>query len=96
MLLDWRLPALVAVALAALVLNQNAFQAGRLAGPLTGLALTQALGSIAIAVLAFGEQVRTGALAVAVQVLALGVMALGVWLVSKSGPGAPRGQVPRG
>jgi hypothetical protein len=90
-LIDWRLWALAAAGLAALVLNQNAYQAGGLAGPLTGLALTDALGSILIAVMAFGEEVRASAVAIAIQVVALVVMGVGVWLVSQAGTSAPRG-----
>jgi hypothetical protein len=92
---DWRLPALAAVGLAAVVLNQNAYQAGSLAGPLTGIVLTDPLGSVAIAVVAYGERVRTSALAIAIEVLALAVMAVGVWLVSHAGAGAPRGPTHR-
>lgn len=95
MLVDWRLPALAIVGLAAVVLNQNAYQAGGLAGPLTGIVLTDPVGSVAIAVVAYGEQVRTSAAAIAVQVVALGVMAVGVWLVSHTGACAPRGPAHR-
>jgi hypothetical protein len=91
MLRDWRLPALAAVGLAASVLNQNAYQAGGLAGPLTGIVLTDPLGSVTIAVVAFGEQIRTSPAALAVQALALAVMGLGVWLVSHNSQCVPRG-----
>jgi len=94
-LLDWRLPALAAVGLAAVVLNQNAYQAGALAGPLTGIVLTDPLGSVTIAVIAYGEQVRTTAPAIAVEVLALTVMGVGVWMVSHAGTPAPRGPAHR-
>lgn len=95
MLLDWRLPALAGVGLAAVVLNQNAYQAGGLAGPLTGIVLTDPIGSMVIAVVAYGEQVRTSAAAIAAQVVALAVMAVGVWLVSHTGACAPRGPAHR-
>jgi hypothetical protein len=94
-LVDWRLPALAAVGLAAVVLNQNAYQAGGLAGPLTGIVLTDPLGSVAIAVVAYGEQVRTSPAAIAVEVLALAAMAVGVWLVSHAGVYVPRGPAHR-
>jgi hypothetical protein len=93
--LDWRLPALAAVGLSAIVLNQNAYQAGGLAGPLTGIVLTDPLGSVTIAVVAYGEIVRTSAVAIAIEVLALGVMAVGVWLVSHAGAYVPRGPTHR-
>ncbi len=94
-LLDWRLPALAAVGLCAVVLNQNAYQAGSLSGPLTGIVLTDPLGSVAIAVLAYGERIRTTPAALAVELLALGVMAVGVWLVSHAVTAAPRGPLHR-
>lgn len=95
MLLDWRLPALAVVGLAAVVLNQNAYQAGSLAGPLTGIVLTDPLGSVTIAVIAYGEEIRLGAVAILIEVLALAIMGLGVWLVSHAATGAPRGPVHR-
>jgi hypothetical protein len=42
------------------VLNQNAFQAGPLAGPLTGIVLTDPLASVVIAVLAYEERISGG------------------------------------
>lgn len=94
--LDWRLPALVGIGFAAVVLNQNAYQAGGLAGPLTGIVLTDPLGSVTIALVAYGEQIRTSPLALAVEALALGVMAVGVWFVSHASACAPRGPAHRG
>jgi hypothetical protein len=81
-LADWRLYALAAVGLTSLILNQNAFQAGTLAGPLTGIVLTDPLISIAIAVTAYEEHLMTTGAAVPLQLLGLSVMAWGVWLVT--------------
>ncbi len=83
-LLDWRLYTLAAVGLGSVVLNQNAFQAGRLAGPLTGIVLTDPLASVVIAVLAYEEQIAGGTADLLLESLAVGVMACGVWLVSSS------------
>jgi drug/metabolite transporter (DMT)-like permease len=84
---DGHLYALALVGIAAMVLNQNAFQAGSLAGPLTGITLTDPLASLLIATLAFGEQLDFDGWSGLVAIVAALVMARGVWLVSKrSGP----------
>jgi hypothetical protein len=83
-LLDWRLYALAVVGLTSVVLNQNAFQAGRLPGPLTGIVLTDPLASVVIAVLAYEEYIARGFGDVAIETVGLVVMACGVWLVSTS------------
>jgi drug/metabolite transporter (DMT)-like permease len=81
-LADWRLYALGVVGLASIVLNQNAFQTGPLAGPLTGIELTDPLASIIIGVTAYQERLATGGLRPPVELLAFVVMAAGVRLVS--------------
>jgi drug/metabolite transporter (DMT)-like permease len=83
-LLDPHLYALSVVGIAAVVLNQNAFQAGNLAGPLTGIALTDPLVSLAIARFAFLEHLSIQGFDGVVVVLAVTVMGSGVWLVSSS------------
>jgi hypothetical protein len=80
--LDWRLYALAAVGLSAVVLNQNAFQAGPLAGPLTGIVLTDPLASVVIAVLAYEERISGGTADLVMETIGIIVMACGVWLVS--------------
>jgi drug/metabolite transporter (DMT)-like permease len=82
-LADGHLYALALVGIAAMVLNQNAFQAGSLAGPLTGITLTDPLASLLIATLAFGERVNFDGWSGLVAIVAALVMARGVWLVSK-------------
>jgi hypothetical protein len=81
-LADWRLYALAVVGLASVVLNQNAFQAGTLAGPLTGIVLTDPLMSIVIAVAAYQERIASSSSNLVVEAIAIAVMASGVWLVS--------------
>jgi hypothetical protein len=83
LLADWRLYALILVGITAVVLNQNAFQAGRLAGPLTGITLADPLVSVAIAVAAFNEELATGGARPLIEILAALAMARGVWLASK-------------
>jgi hypothetical protein len=82
--LDWRLYGFAAIGLVAVVLNQNAFQAGTLAGPLTGIVLTDPLVSLVIAVTAYQERLALGGPRTVLAVLALAVMVWGVWLVSVS------------
>jgi hypothetical protein len=81
---DWRLYAMAAVGLTAVVLNQNAFQAGPLAGPLTGIVLTDPLASLVIGLTAYEERLELDPARLAVAVLALAAMVWGVWLVSVS------------
>ena len=81
-LTDWRLYALAAVGLVSVVLNQNAFQAGMLAGALTGIVLTDPLASVVIGIAAYQEAISSGAVDVVLELLAVAVMATGVWLVS--------------
>jgi hypothetical protein len=83
-LLDPHLYALSVVGIAAVVLNQNAFQAGNLAGPLTGIALTDPLVSIAIAGFAFHEQLSLDGFDGVIVAFAVAIMGSGVWLVSSS------------
>ncbi len=81
-LADGHLYALAVVGIAAIVLNQNAFQAGTLAGPLTGITLTDPLASLVIAGFAFHEHLSLSGLDGPIAVVAALVMARGVWLVS--------------
>lgn len=80
----WELYALILVQVAALALNQNAFQAGRLAASLTGLTLADPVVSAAIAVSAFHEELALGGGRTAAAVLAAVVTVWGVWLVSSA------------
>jgi drug/metabolite transporter (DMT)-like permease len=88
-LADGHLYALALVGIAAVVLNQNAFQAGSLAGPLTGITLTDPLASLLIATLAFGEQVDFDGWSAPLAIAAALVMTRGVWLVSKTWANRP-------
>ncbi len=88
-LADGHLYALAVVGIAAMVLNQNAFQAGSLAGPLTGITLTDPLASLFIATAAFDEHLSIAGWD---GLLALGaalIMAWGVWMVSSTWSGPP-------
>jgi hypothetical protein len=80
----WELYALILVELAALALNQNAFQAGRLAGALTGVTLTDPVVATTIAVSAFQEHLALGGARTVAAIMAALVTAWGVWLVSSA------------
>ncbi len=83
---DWHLYALVLAGIAALVLNQNAFQSGPLAAPLTALTLTDPIVSTVIALTAFHEHLATGTVRLTVEIVAAIAMVLGIWLASTGRP----------
>jgi hypothetical protein len=78
----WELYALVVVGFAAVLLNQNAFQSGRLAEPLTAITMFDPLVSVMIGVTAFHETLSTEGPRLAIQLAAVLAMATGIWLAS--------------
>jgi drug/metabolite transporter (DMT)-like permease len=92
---DWHLYALIPVGIAALVLNQNAFQSGPLAAPLTALTLADPVVSIAIGLAAFHERLDTGGPRLAVEAVAGAAMAVGIWLSSTVRPAGDEARVSR-
>jgi hypothetical protein len=80
---DWYVYALAAVGLAGYLLNQNAFQSGPIAAPLTALTLADPVFSVAVAVTAFHEQLAFTGPRLVVEVIAVAVMAGGVWFTSR-------------
>lgn len=78
----WELYALVVVGVAALALNQNAFQGGPIAAPLTAIALLDPVAGVLIGVFAFDEKLSLAGPRIALQVAAGLVMAVGIWLAS--------------
>ncbi len=84
----WQLYALIVIGVAALVLNQNAFQDGPLAAPLTALTLADPAVGVLIGATAFQESISAaGPRTPAVAVAAI-AMACGIWLASRSAPPA--------
>ncbi|GAA2594433.1 hypothetical protein GCM10010399_26320 [Dactylosporangium fulvum] len=75
---------LVLVGGSAVVLNQHAFQSGRIAVPLTAIAVMDPFVSVLIGVTAFHEQLATGWPRIGVQVLGVLAMAGGIWLAAIS------------
>jgi drug/metabolite transporter (DMT)-like permease len=90
LLTDWPVYALAVVGISGYLLNQNAFQSGPLAAPMTALTLTDPVFSVVIAVTAFHEQLSVSGFRLPVEIAAVALMARGVWLTSRllePGPG---------
>ncbi|MFF3852279.1 DMT family transporter [Micromonospora sp. NPDC002575] len=92
LVLDPLLPASAVVALTGLVINQSAFQSGRIAAPLTALTLADPVVSVVLGVTVFQETITLGGPRVIVLALAVAAIAAGVWLAgtaptSSPGPG---------
>ncbi|HEY7226003.1 MAG TPA: DMT family transporter [Micromonosporaceae bacterium] len=87
---SWEIYAFVVVEIAALTLNQNAFQAGRLAGSLTGITLLDPLVSTTIGVAVFQEVLALGGARTIATVIAALVTVWGIWLASSARSAAAR------
>ncbi|GAA0727089.1 DMT family transporter [Dactylosporangium roseum] len=74
--------ALVVVGLAAVTLNQNAFQTSRIAVPLTAITILDPAVSVAIGVTAFHETISTDGPRLAIQAIAVLAMIGGIWLAA--------------
>ncbi|BCJ61470.1 DMT family transporter [Micromonospora endophytica] len=83
-LLSWRIPALAVVVTVGLLLNQTAFQHGRLAAPLTAVTLTDPVASVVLGVTVFQESLAVDPLRVVGIVLAGVTIAVGIWLAARS------------
>ncbi|MGW5668244.1 DMT family transporter [Micromonospora sp. NPDC003776] len=81
-LTDWHLYALILVGFVGLTLNQNAFQNGQLAAPLTTLTLIDPVASVTIGVTAFRETLSIGGPRLVIEIAAAAAMAVGIWLAS--------------
>ena len=84
--MNWQLYALLLVGSCAMVLNQNAFQAGALAAPLSALTLLDPLGSVVIGVTAFQERINTSWPHIVIEVVAILAMSRGIWMASQTHP----------
>ncbi|MGI5246137.1 DMT family transporter [Dactylosporangium sp. CA-139066] len=74
--------ALVIVGLAAVSLNQNAFQSSRIAVPLTAITIVDPAVGVAVGVTAFHEQIDTNGPRLAIMIVAGLVMLAAIWLAS--------------
>ncbi|GHJ16021.1 MULTISPECIES: DMT family transporter [unclassified Micromonospora] len=81
---SWRSVALVVAVALGLMLNQAAFQHGRLAAPLTALTLTDPVVSVLVAVTVFRETLSAEPMRVVGLVLAAVTVGGGVWLAASA------------
>jgi hypothetical protein len=92
---NWPLYALLVTGPAGFLLNQNAYQSDRsLAPALAVITVTDPLVGIGVGVLWLDEVLRSGPGPVIGEVLALGVLVGGVWLLAHGAPHVPRHQHP--
>jgi hypothetical protein len=83
----WPLYAVIVIGPAGFLLNQNAYQANRAMAPaLAVITATDPLVGIGVGVLWLHEDLRTGVGPVLGQVLALGALVTGVWLLAHAAP----------
>lgn len=91
LLTNWPLYALIVIGPAGFLLNQNAYQSDTsLAPALAVITVTDPLVGIGVGVLWLDETLRSGPGPVVGQVLALGVLVGGVWLLAHGAPHVPR------
>lgn len=82
--LHWQVYVLAAVGVGGMLVAQSAFQAGSLDASLPTMTVVDPVVSILIGALAFGETLRLGALDGIVEVVALAVMAVGVFALART------------
>ncbi|MDM4719492.1 DMT family transporter [Micromonospora sp. WMMA1363] len=81
---SWPAAALVVVVAIGLLLNQTAFQNGRLAAPLTALTLMDPVTSTILGITVFGESLTVTPVRIIGLVLAAATVAAAVWLAATS------------
>lgn len=87
LLTSWPLYAVIVIGPAGFLLNQNAYQNNKTMAPaLAVITVTDPLVGIGVGVLWLQEDLRTGLGPVLGQVLALGALATGVWLLAHAAP----------
>lgn len=83
-LTQWPTYALLAVAICAMLLAQSAFEAAPLPASLPAMTLAEPVTGIAFGAGVFSEHVGLGPVSLAAEVVALGVGAVGVWVIGTS------------
>lgn len=86
-LASWPCYALVAVGATGIVLNQAAFQAGPLCGAMPTVAITEPLTAVVFGVVAFGEHVQVGPLALCGQAIGFALMAAAIVRLARHAAG---------
>ncbi|HEX5120033.1 MAG TPA: DMT family transporter [Pseudonocardiaceae bacterium] len=95
LLANWPLYAILITGPAGFLLNQNAYQSDRsLAPALAVITVTDPLVGIGVGVLWLDEVLRSGPGPVIGEIIALGVLVGGVWLLAHGAPHVPRHQHP--
>jgi drug/metabolite transporter (DMT)-like permease len=84
LLSHWQPYALVVAGISGMVVAQSAFQAGSLDASLPTMTVVDPVVSIVIGAVAFGESLDTGAFRTLIELVALGVMVAGVFLLGQS------------
>jgi len=91
---NWSVYVLMAAGAGVLLLTSHAMAAGPLAASQPGFTLGDPITAILLGAFLFGETLQTSPAALAAEVLGLAVLALGVWVLSRSdlitGPAAPQ------
>jgi drug/metabolite transporter (DMT)-like permease len=82
MLESWQPYLLAAAGITGMVLTQSAFQAGPLDASLPTLSATDPVVSVFIGAIAFGETLRSGALATTLEVLSFSAIVAGIFLLA--------------
>jgi hypothetical protein len=81
---NWQIYALIVVGLAGMILNQNAFQSGRIAAPLTTIALVDPIAGIVIGVVVYQEKLSLHGIRLPIVVISAALMAYALWLARRS------------
>jgi len=82
---DWPLWAWVGVCVLAMVLNQNAFQRGSLAAPMTAIMLSESLVAVIVGAAVLGERFDLAGPRAFLVLLGAAGMAIGIWRVAAIG-----------
>lgn len=84
LLVHWQPYALLVVGIGGMVVAQSVFQAGSLDASLPTMSVVDPIVSIVIGAVAFGESIAAGPADVLLEVIALGAMSAGVFLLAQS------------
>jgi hypothetical protein len=81
---NWNIYALILVGAGGFILNQNAFQSGRITAPLTTIALVDPVAGVVIGVMVYKEHLSLHGVRLPVVLIAAAVMSYALWLVRRS------------
>jgi hypothetical protein len=84
LLSSWHVYALIVVGIVAVMLNQNAFQSGRIAAPLTTIAVVDPIAGVVIGVAVYQERLSVYGIRIPVVIAAAALLGYTLWLARKS------------